>query len=244
MLKDNKKIVIFVYDFPHKKSLTGLQIIKNSSFNNVFVISSPWQKLNFRRSKNRIAVIEDEILNPTDIAKKYGWETFVALHNSEEALNFYNEIKPDYGIILGARILSKDVINSFSQGIINFHPGILPNNRALDTIKWAIYHKIPQGVTAHMIDERIDVGKKIYGETIDVDLDDTIYDLSSKLFYLEMKLLNKVLNQDFNFPKLESLDSKYPAQKAVSDEIDNKILEDYSEYKKNYKKIVNSFEKD
>ena len=76
MLKDNKKIVVFVYDFPHKKSLTGLQIIKNSSFNNVFVISSPWQKLNFRRSKNRIAVIEDEILNPTDIAKKYGWETY------------------------------------------------------------------------------------------------------------------------------------------------------------------------
>ena len=59
-----------------------------------------------------------------------------------------------------------------------------------------------------------------------------------------MKLLNKVLNQDFNFPKLESLDSKYPAQKAVSEEIDNKILEDYSEYKKNYKKIVNSFQKD
>ena len=194
MLKDNKKIVVFVYDFPHKKSLTGLQIIKNSSFNNVFVISSPWQKLNFRRSKNRIAVIEDEILNPTDIAKKYEWETFIALHNSEEALNFYNEIKPDYGIILGARILSKDVINSFSEGIINFHPGLIPECRGLDALLWAINNDIPLGVTSHLIDEKVDAGRMLERRKIKLYLDDTIYDLSERLYEVQLEMLEVAID--------------------------------------------------
>ena len=53
------------------------------------------------------------------------------MHNSKEALDFYNSVKPDYGIILGARILSRDVIDFFKFGIFNFHRGLLPQNRGL-----------------------------------------------------------------------------------------------------------------
>ena len=241
---DTKKVIVFVYDFPHRKSLSGMQIIKNSAIENVFIISQPWIKLNFRRSKNRVAVVEDEFINPSDLARSYGWEVLISKHNSEEAIDFYNKINPDYGIILGARILSKSVINCFSKGIINFHRGLLPHNRGLDTIKWAIYNKIPQGITTHIIDEKIDVGKKIYLETIDVDKEDTIFDINSKLFYLEMQHLNKVLNDEFKFPKLESLKSNIyiKSQDAVSDEIDEQVLEDLELYKKNYKKILNNYE--
>ena len=50
---NNEKIVVFTYDFPHRKSLTGMQIIKNSKFQNIYIVSQPWIELKFRKSKNR-----------------------------------------------------------------------------------------------------------------------------------------------------------------------------------------------
>ena len=47
------------------------------------------------------------------------------------------------------------------------------------------------------IDEKIDVGMKVYLDTINIDKDDTIFDVDSKLFYLEMEHLNKILSEDF-----------------------------------------------
>lgn len=237
----NEKIVIFTYDFPHRKSLTGMQIIKNSNFQNIYVISQPWIELTFRKSKNRKEVFESEILNPTDVGRAYGWETFVGMHNSDEAINFYKNLKPDYGVILGARILSKNVIDCFPGGILNFHRGLLPENRGLDTIKWAIFNNIPQGVTTHLIDENIDVGMKVFKESIEVDKEDTIFDVDSKLFYLEMRHLNKILNDEFKFTELESLKSTYKSQKAVPDEIDEKVFNDFGRYKENYSQILKNF---
>ena len=124
------------------------------------------------------------------------------------------------------------------------HPGLLPENRGLDTIKWAIYNELPQGITTHLIDEKIDVGKKVYRETINVDLDDSIFDIDSKLFYLEMKHLNKILKDSFNIPEPQSLESNlFPSsQDAVSDEIDDKIIKDFELYKKNYKEIIKNYQ--
>ena len=163
------------------------------------------------------------------------------MHNSDEAINFYKNLKPDYGVILGARILSKNVIDCFPGGILNFHRGLLPENRGLDTIKWAIFNNIPQGVTTHLIDENIDVGMKVYKESIEVDKEDTIFDVDSKLFYLEMRHLHKILNDEFKFTELESLKSKYKSQKAVPDEIDEKVFKDFGRYKENYSEILKNF---
>ncbi len=240
----NEKLVVFTYDFPHRKSLTGMQIIKNSKFQNIYIVSQPWIELKFRKSKNRKEVFESEILNPTDVGKAYGWETFVGMHNSDEAINFYKNLNPDYGIILGARILSKKVIDCFPGGIFNFHRGLLPENRGLDTIKWAIFNNIPQGVTTHLIDENIDVGTKVYKESIEVDRQDTIFDVDSKLFYLEMKHLYTILNKEFKFSELESLKSDYKSQKAVPDDIDKKVFEDFDSYKENYSEILKKFNLD
>ena len=220
-----------------------MQIIKNSKFQNIYIVSQPWIELKFRKSKNR-KVFESEILNPTDVGKAYGWKTFVGMHNSDEAIDFYKNIKPDYGIILGARILSKKVIDCFPGGIFNFHRGLLPENRGLDTIKWAVFNNIPQGITTHLIDENIDVGMKVYKESIEVDRQDTIFDVDSKLFYLEMKHLHTILNDEFKIPEPKSLKSSYKSQKAVPDDIDNKVYEDFDLYKKNYSEILKKFNLD
>lgn len=233
-----ENLILFTYNFPHKKSLKGMQLVKSHGFKNVNVIASPKVKLDFRQSKNRINVAEQEIINPSTLSKHYGWKTLIAHHNSEKAISFYKELKPTFGLIFGARILSKNVIDSFSKGVINFHPGVLPENRGLDNLKWAIYNRLPQGVTTHLIDENIDVGKQIYKEFINLDLDDTIFDVNSKLFDLQMIHLDKLLKANFDIKHLKSLKSKYKSQKAVSDNIDNEIINNFENYKKNYSKIL------
>ena len=169
-------------------------------------------------------MIENEIVEPANLAKEYGWESFVAGHNSEEALTFYKTIKLSLGIVLGARILSKKVIDSFSNGIINFHPGVLPENRGLDNLKWAIFNNLPQGVTTHFIDENIDVGFEIYKECIDIDAEDSPFDVNSKAFDLQITHLNKLISSNFNIENTTSLVSHHNSQKAVSDEIDDKVF--------------------
>jgi methionyl-tRNA formyltransferase len=74
-------------------------------------------------------------------------------------LKFFKKKKFDLGIILGARILDEDIIKTFKIGILNLHPGLLPDNRGLDTYQWAIINMIPQGVTSNLIDSKIDGGK-------------------------------------------------------------------------------------
>lgn len=235
------KLVLFVYDFPHKKSLKGMQLLKSEGVKDIFVVASPKVELKFRQSKNRVAVIENEIIEPITLAKEYGWEYLVANHNSEKALKFYKKIKPTYGLILGARILSSNVIDSFSKGIINFHPGVLPENRGLDNLKWAIYNNIPQGVTTHLIDENIDVGFEIIKELLEVDIDDTLFDINSKLFDLQMNHLYKLISKNFNIKGKKSLISRHNSQKAVSDEIDDKILLIFQEYKNQYQRILEKY---
>ncbi len=236
-------LILFTYNFPHKKSLRGMQLVKSYGLKNVGVIASPKVKLDIRQSKNRINVTEKEIINPSTLAEHYGWRTLIAHHNSEEAISFYKKLKPTFGIIFGARILSKNVIDSFSNGIINFHPGVLPENRGLDNLKWAIYNNLPQGVTTHLIDENIDVGQQIYKEFIDLDLEDTIFDVNSKIFDLQMMHLDRLLQENFNIKHLESLKSQYKSQKAVSDQIDNEIFNNFENYKNKYSKILELYSK-
>ncbi len=235
------KLVLFIYDFPHKKSLKGMQLIKSKGIEDVYVIASPKVELKFRQSKNRVSVLETEIIEPSTLANQYGWDSLVTNHNSEEAISFLKKIKPSHGIILGARILNKNVIDCFSSGIINFHPGVLPENRGLDNLKWAIYNNLPQGVTTHFIDENIDVGYEIYKEYLEVDVRDTLFDINSKLFDLQIEQLNKLIENNFDIQNLKSLVTKNPSQKAVSDEIDEKIIIAFEDYKKQYHNILKNY---
>ena len=234
-------IILFVYNFPHKKSLKGMQLIKSYGLNDISVVAAPKKKLNFRQSKKRISIQEEELVNPFELALQYGWKALVADHNSKEALQFYNDIKPEYGIILGSRILSQEVINNFNAGIINFHPGVLPENRGLDNLKWAIYRNIPQGVTTHIIDKNIDMGEMIYKDYIEVNEEDTIFDVNSKLLDLQFKHLKILLDNNFDIGETSSLKSNNKSQKAVTDAIDKDIYNNFHQYKKKYSRILQNY---
>ena len=113
------------------------------------------------------------------------------------------------GIIGGARILPDHVIQKYSIGIINIHPGLLPNNRGLDNIKWALYHDMPQGLTVHFIDKYVDRGQIILKKKVPVYDDDKIYHIHQRLVSMQPKVLIDALNI------LERGGETYPAEKGT-----------------------------
>ena len=88
------------------------------------------------------------------------------------------------------------------------HPGILPKNRGLDTHKWAIINNVKQGVTCHLINEKVDLGKMICKKNINIFQQDTLVDINYRLQNLELKLMIdsiKILKRKTTFSKIKNL---------------------------------------
>ena len=96
-------------------------------------------------------------------------------------------------IISGARIIKKDVIDLFSDGIINFHPGKIPETSGLNAFYYAIKNNCPMGVTVHQIDHKVDAGNLIFFEKLRIEKDDNIESTKKKLYGTQLYSLRKYL---------------------------------------------------
>jgi len=133
----------------------------------------------------------------------------VAPHNSELTCRLLKNSGARLGIIGGARILTRQVINALELGILNLHPGILPEVRGLDALQWAIYKGLPLGVTAHLINEHIDAGKMVSRELVPEYRDDLLVDLSLRLEEAQIAIVSNavrgvVRERRQTFPQLRS----------------------------------------
>ncbi len=234
-------LVIFCYDFPHLKSKLGLQLLDIFGPKKCTIIASPWEKLDIRKSKIRTITNEIEYLHPKEISNKNGWDYFAYKHNSPDTIKLLKKIKPNFGIILGSRILSGDVIKSFNEGILNFHPGLLPENRGLNTIQNAVLKNIPQAVTLHFIDTEIDKGRKILTNIVDVEMNDNLFDIQKKITNTEMSTLKNLLQNRIKFDNLLSLKTDIALNKIIEEGDSEKFYSLFDVYKKNYKNIINSY---
>jgi phosphoribosylglycinamide formyltransferase-1 len=230
------KIGVFAYNFMHQKTQNGLQNLMLAGYKPEIIFAADPIKLNFYQSKIRTSPKDLFLWHPRDIAKFHNIDYVVCQHNSEEISKIVKEKKLDLGIILGARILKPIAFNDFSVGVLNMHPGILPDNRGLDNLKWAISKKIPQGVTAHLIDEKIDKGLKIVQEKIKIYQDDTLLDLQIRLQNLEQKLMLKSIKYIEKNGKngLQCFNDDGQYFKSMPEVEEKKLFLDFEEYKKIY----------
>jgi len=228
------KICVFAYNFPHKKTQEGLYKLFQNNIDVSHVILADFQKLNIPSPKIRIGMKDMIYSHPKDICNRLGFKYSVISHNSEECKNFISSEKFDLGIILGSRILKKDIIDKFNIGILNMHPGLLPENRGLDNIKWGILNNIKQGVTTHLINEKIDLGMLIEKKEINVFTDDSLLDILLRIQNLELDMMIssvlKIKNNTFLSTPL--IGGNYFKSMNENDEIEMSNKFDY--YKKNY----------
>jgi len=227
------KIGIFAYNFEHKKTQEGLLNLFLHGYKVECILAANPVELNFYQSKIRLTPKDLRYIHPQIIAKRLKIPYHVVAHNSQESKDLIKNYNLDVGIILGARILKKDIIDTFKIGIINLHPGLLPENRGLDTIKWAILKDFKQGATAHFINETIDQGRIIIKKNIKIFNDDTLIDLYLRIQNLEQELMLESLkiieNANNNFEKISSETGSF---KAVPPELEKKLFVQFEKYKK------------
>jgi len=103
---------------------------------------------------------------------------------------YLKHIKPDLIVLGGSRILRKNIIEIPRIGILNAHPGLLPEYRGVDVIRWAILNGEDVGVTVHFIDEEIDGGIICLQEVISINFGkDSIQDISIRSEELAGRLM-------------------------------------------------------
>ena len=110
-------------------------------------------------------LIEEErcgkLWSPKDqvsLAKYHYFYNFPHL-KSKQLNRFLIMKKYDLGIQGGTDIIKENIIDKYKLGILNFHPGLLPQYRGCSAPEWQIYENKNVYSTCHIIDKGIDTGK-------------------------------------------------------------------------------------
>lgn len=187
------KLVVFTYDFPDRRSQDFLLRLFLRQRPIAAVVGAPWRKLSIPPPAHRTRIRHVGLAHPREVAERIGAPYHALPHAAAETEDLLKSLTPDVGIIAGARILKRPVIEAFRVGIINFHPGLIPEARGLDAFLWSVHGDVPLGVTAHLIDEHVDAGRVLIKQPIPIRLDDTPLDLSERLYESQLDMLEPAL---------------------------------------------------
>jgi phosphoribosylglycinamide formyltransferase-1 len=186
------KLAVFCYTFGTRKTQEGLAKLALYGFLPSLMLAAPPVEFTFYRSA-RIAPRGLSAESPKALARYYGIRYIETPHNDGGCGAMLRHCEIDAGVILGARILKQPTIDAVRYGIINLHPGQLPENRGLDNIKWAILEGLPQVATAHYIDAAIDRGRFLCERRVSVFRDDTLLDLHFRVQDAERDVMIRAL---------------------------------------------------
>lgn len=186
-------IALFAYNFPHKKTQDFLIRLFVEDRTPKLVLAANSVELSLPRVTTRTKPRFDNLLHPRRMAEKMGVPYYVVAHDSRETRDLLGKYDIDVAVIAGARILRQQTISAVSIGIINFHPGLIPEARGLNALERSILRDLPLAVTAHFIDSRMDAGRIILRRRIQLFQDDTILDASLRLSETETLMLPEVL---------------------------------------------------
>tara|TARA_Y100000294_G_scaffold168282_1_gene178352 strand:+ start:96 stop:827 length:732 start_codon:yes stop_codon:yes gene_type:complete len=228
------KIGVFAYNFEHKKTQEYLLELFLNDYDISCILAADPIELKFYQSEIRVSPKGLKYVHPKKIAEKLRIPYHITKHNSKECEELIKKYELDLGIILGARILEENIINSFKIGILNMHPALLPENRGLDNIKWAILRNFKQGVSCHLINKEVDKGKLIIKEEIDVYEDDTLVDIFLRIQNKEQKLMIESLRilekGKKDFEEVE----KGNYFESVPENLEKTLFKKFEQYKKDY----------
>ena len=154
--------------------------------------------------KNELALLEElntlepemplppslqEIVQGTDIRC-----VKVSNHNDEECQLLLQDLSLDVIVLGDTRIIKPNILTIPRIGIVNVHPGYLPDVRGNNPYIWAVYYDLPQGCTVHFIDKDIDTGPIIVREKIALEQGTTYPRLISILIRTCANLLAQALH--------------------------------------------------
>ena len=188
-------IVLLTYDAPHRKT-QDVAIRLMASGHKFRVVAVPWVERKPRRFlyAHRPAEMTwpcEPMNDPSVFFKNFGIDYMVC--EGGWLFEVLLGLDPELIVVGGAGILPDSIVNGFR--VLNFHPGLLPQCRGLDALKWSVLEGQQVGVTAHLCDEEADLGWRVSAVLVPVYENDTFHSFAMRQYEAEMGLINTAIEK-------------------------------------------------
>ncbi len=245
-MKINEPLIIFGYAFPHRKTYDFITVLFGIGFQNITVIGAPKVKLANSEDQRSSDNLTQNAYCVKTLCSSLGIKFEECPHDDYERISKINDLLQAHtAIISGARIIKKEVIDLFSNGIVNFHPGKIPETSGLDSFHQSIRKDCPMGVTAHEIDHKVDRGRFIFFEKLKVSPEQTMEVVKENLYGLQLFALRKYIKtyfcETYTFPKINRPKKNMPLKKTEKIAIEAKFPKWLTDRVKNQEKIEKIF---
>ena len=151
------------------------------------------EKFLIRIEGNEIAPTIDEQLSELENQGISIPHIQVPIHNSEQVMPHIRDLVLDLIVFGGTRIIRGEILDHPYDGVINSHPGLLPECRGSASPAWSVYHDIPIGSSTHFCDNGIDTGELLIRREIEVKRGMTYEDLCYETLVLAGVLMKEAL---------------------------------------------------
>lgn len=133
----------------------------------------------------------------------------------------------------GLGIIKKSIIKNFNIGILNMHPGKLPNYRGSSAPELQVIDRKKIYGSFHLINEKIDSGKLIYSKKLKIDY--SSYEIMRSQIYPSMtrnlpNLIKKVLKNKLKFKNLVEYEKNYLPKKFIGKKMIDKLILNWDKY--------------
>src|SRR5690554_5972693 len=169
-------------------AVPSLEMLVENGYNVVGVITAPDKPAGRGKKLTESAV------------KKFAIKNNLKILQPEKLRNpkFIEELKSlkaDLQIVVAFRMLPEVVWNMPRLGTFNLHASLLPQYRGAAPLNWAIINgETKTGVTTFLLDHKIDTGKILFRNEIEIGYNDTVGDLHDRLMVAGTSLVLETVN--------------------------------------------------
>jgi methionyl-tRNA formyltransferase len=100
--------------------------------------------------------------------------------NKPRGIELLRSLEPDLLILGGARILSKETLETARHGVLNAHPARVPEFRGTGVVGWSILRGVAVEVVVHYAVPDVDAGPVVYRELVPVEPDDSLEEIEAR----------------------------------------------------------------
>ena len=154
----------------------------------------------------------------------------VPIHNDEHCIEHIEKANPDLIVFGGTRIIRGKILEYGENkgGVLNSHPGLLPECRGSASPAWSVHEAIKIGSSCHFCSSDIDAGDLVGKREIEVRKGDDYHDLCYKTSVVASNLMVEAVTA-FSKNELDNLrtpqgESPHPVFRYDS-EIEKKAIQ-------------------
>ena len=148
---------------------------------------------------------------------------YVSDINSEETVSWIKSRNADVIFCFGwSRLIKKEILGCTPQGVLGYHPTLLPNNRGRHPIVWSLVLGLKQtGSTFFFMNEEADAGDIVSQVEIVIDYKDDARSLYDKLVFVAKgqmtELVPRLKSGDVRRLKQDELRSNHWRKRTTDD---------------------------